>query len=201
MNVYGYDPTAGLKHACVVNAAVAYIVHDTGQVVILSINQVIKIKGLNHNLFHLMQSCMNGVLIDEVPKFLAPILHETTDATQIENPFDATHIIIIPLKLNRVTTYFKVRKPTWEEYEDQNIPKIELMVEAPPWDPSNPDYSQQEQSMFDYRGWFVSPNTPARGQLYINSVTAYAYDAANVMDDDNYATVLDSSLQSKCNYQ
>ena len=46
--------------------------------------------------------------------------------------------------------------------------------------------------MFDYRGWIVSPNTPVRGQLFINSVTLYAYDAANVMDDDNYATVLES---------
>ena len=46
--------------------------------------------------------------------------------------------------------------------------------------------------MFDYRGRFVSPNSPARGQLCINSVTLYAYDAADVMADDNYATVLDS---------
>ena len=65
-------------------------------------------------------------------------------------------------------------------------------MEAPPWNPSSPDYSQQEQSMSDCRGWFVSSNTPAVGQLYINSVTLYAYDAADVMDDDNYATVLDS---------
>ena len=54
--------------------------------------------------------------------------------------------------------------------------------------------------MFDDRGWFVSPNTPARGQWYINSVTLYACDAADVMNDDNYATMLDnyattSSLQ------
>ena len=49
--------------------------------------------------------------------------------------------------------------------------------------------------MFDYSGQFVSPTTTARGQLLINSVTLYAYDAADVMDDINYATVLNSSLQ------
>ena len=65
--------------------------------------------------------------------------------------------------LNRVTRYFKVKKSTEEEYEDQNIHKIELMVEAPLWDPSSPEYSCQKQSMFDYRGWYVRPNTPARG--------------------------------------
>ena len=66
------------------------------------------------------------------------------------------------------------------------------MAEAPPWDLYSPNFSQQEQSMFNYRGCFVSPDTPARGQLFINCVTSYAYDAADVMDDDNCATVLDS---------
>ena len=43
-----------------------------------------------------MQCYMNGVLIDEVPKFLAPVPSETTHAIELENPFDATHPIIIP---------------------------------------------------------------------------------------------------------
>ena len=46
--------------------------------------------------------------------------------------------------------------------------------------------------MFDYRGQFASPNIPARRQLFINSVTLYANDAADVMDDDSYGTVLES---------
>ena len=65
------------------------------------------------------------------------------------------------------------------------------MVEAPPWDPPIPEFSRQEESMFDYRGWLLGYNTSSRGQLFINSVTSYAYDAADVMDDDNYATVLE----------
>ena len=66
-------------------------------------------KGLDHHLLCPMQCHMNGVLIDEVPKFLAPVLSETTHATQLENSFDATHQIIIPLKLNAVISYFMVR--------------------------------------------------------------------------------------------
>ena len=92
---------------------------------------------------------MNGVLIDEVPKFLAPIHNETIHAIQIVNPFVDNHPIIIPLKLKKVTSYFDVRKPTCEEYKDQNIFKIELMVEASSWDLSSPEFSSQEQSMFD----------------------------------------------------
>ena len=46
--------------------------------------------------------------------------------------------------------------------------------------------------MLDYRGWFVIPTTPTRGQLFINSATSYAYNAADVMDDGNFATMLKS---------
>ena len=55
---------------------------------------------------------MNGGLIDVVPKCLAPVPSETMHAIQLENLFDATHPTIISLKLNGVTSYFEVRKPT-----------------------------------------------------------------------------------------
>ena len=103
VNLYGYNPKAGLKHACIVNAAVAYIVPETGQIFIISINQAIEMKGLGHHHHCLMQCCMNGVLINEVPNFLAPFHSETMHAIQLENPFNATHPINISLKLNRVT--------------------------------------------------------------------------------------------------
>ena len=64
--------------------------------------------GLDHHILCPMQYCTN-----------APVSSETTHAIQ--------------LILNRATSYFKVRMPTWEEYENQNILKIELMAEAPPW--------------------------------------------------------------------
>ena len=96
-----------------------------------------------------MQCHMNGVLFDKVPKFMAPIRTETTHAILLENSFDATNPIIIPMKLNGVTSYFEMRTP--EEYKDQNILKIELTAEAPPWDLSSPQFSRQEQNIFDYR--------------------------------------------------
>ena len=130
--------------------------------------------------------------MDEAPNFLTLVPSETMHAIQIENTFDATHLIIIPLKLNGVPNYVEVRKPAQEDHEYLIIVKIEVTAETPPWDPSSSDYKQQKQSMINYRGRFVSPNTPAREQLYINSVILYAYDAADVIYDDNYATVLDS---------
>ena len=83
-----------------------------------------------------------------------------------------------------------MRSPTEEECEDESIHNIELMPEASSWNLPSPEFSRQEQSMFKYRGQFASPNIAAMRQLYIDSVTSYAYDAADVLDDDNYATVL-----------
>ena len=65
-------------------------------------------------------------------------------AIQIENPFDTPDPIIIPLKLSTVTSYFDVRKPAQDEYEDQNILKIEPTAEAPSWDMSSPDSAKIE---------------------------------------------------------
>ena len=69
-------------------------------------------------------------------------------------------------------------------------------MEVPTWDPSSPEYSRQEQNMFEYRRHIVSPTTPARGQIFINSLTLYAYVVADVMDDDNYTTVLESFVNT-----
>ena len=46
----------------------------------------------------------------------------------------------------------------------------------------------------------ISPYTTERGQLFINSVTLHAYDAADVVNNDNYAMMIElfviiSSLQ------
>ena len=49
--------------------------------------------------------------------------------------------------------------------------------------------------MFDYRGWFVGINTQSMGHFFINSVTSYYYDAADVMENGNYATVLEMFCQ------
>ena len=87
-----------------------------------------------------------------------------------------------------------MRKPTWEENEEQNILKIELKGETPLWDPLSTEFSSHEHSMFNYRACFIRPNTPARRQYFINSVTSHADDAVNVIDHDSYTTVLESFI-------
>ena len=55
-------------------------------------------------------------------------------------------------------------------------------------------FAKQEDGMLDYRGHLLSHTTPSRGQLVINSVESLANDAVDVMDDENFATILTPSL-------
>ena len=80
INVYGYGPKAGSKHAHIVDAAFTDTLAETGQVVILSINEAVEMNGFDHHPLCPMQCCMNGVLINEVPKFLVPIPSEIMHA-------------------------------------------------------------------------------------------------------------------------
>ena len=59
---------------------------------------------------------MNGVKVNELPKFLAEVPDETTHALQVMNPLDEG-LMNIPMSLFGVTSYFPVRKPTIEEWE------------------------------------------------------------------------------------
>ena len=63
-----------------------------------------------------MQWHLNGVQISEVPKFLAENLSETTHALQLTDPFDTAHLLIIPLQLSGMTSYFDVYSPSVAEY-------------------------------------------------------------------------------------
>ena len=111
------------------------------------IKQTIHIDGIVNHLLCLMQCHLNGVQIIEVPKFLAKNLIEITHAIELVDPFHAVHPLIIPFQLSSVTSYFDVYSPSVAEYEDDNIPKIHLTAEEPPWDPLTNEYSERETCM------------------------------------------------------
>ena len=77
VNVYGYDPKVGSKCVSIINVTVAYTEPETGQVVIFLIKKVIEMKSIDHHFLCPMQCQINGVMINEFPKFLSPILSET----------------------------------------------------------------------------------------------------------------------------
>ena len=79
----------------------------------------------------------------------------------------------------------------------EEIPKIHLTVEEPPWDPSTNEYSEQETQRLDHQGQINIPATAARGPLFVTAVVSYslAYDATDVIDNDNVATALEAQIQ------
>ena len=81
-----------------------------------------------------MQCHVNGVQISEVHKFLAENPSETTNAIELVKPFVASHPMIIPPQLSKVISYFDVYYPSVAEYENDDIQKINLTAEEPPWD-------------------------------------------------------------------
>ena len=72
---------------------------------------------------------MNGVVVDEAPKFLASIPSEILHVIQFGSHFDAIHPKIISLSIYGITSYIYVRKSTWEENDYTNISKKDLTGE------------------------------------------------------------------------
>ena len=138
-------------------AAVAYDHPQTGQVYMLVVNQAIEVPHLQHHLLCPMQCRMNGVKLNELPKFLADDPDESTHALQVGDPLDSGHPLTIPLSLKGVTSYFRVRKPTIQEWEDEDsYPRIELTAEEPVWDPGDSEFCDNEEKMIDFRGQVIS---------------------------------------------
>jgi hypothetical protein len=156
---------------------------------------------------------MNGVVIHEVPKFLMTNPTTSTHSILIADPTDAAHPYIIPLQLEGIVGYFEYALPTSAEYEDDDIPHLELTATAPAWDPYDKDFAALEESHLDFRGRFVSaaqcdgPHCMAEmGTLLADAVhgeephwklspVSLQYDAADVTDDDNLGAALDAACQ------
>ena len=79
-----------------VNDTVCYDNPHNGQKYTLMINHMVQISGLPNHLSCPMQCWLNGVQIDEVPKFLADSPSKTAYAIQIRDHINAAHMLIIP---------------------------------------------------------------------------------------------------------
>ena len=94
------------------------------------INQAICIDGLVNHLLLPMLCHLNGVQINEVPKFLGKTPSKRTYAIELVDPFDTACLVIILLKLSGVTSYFDVYSPSITESENEEIPKIHLTAKS-----------------------------------------------------------------------
>ena len=86
---------------------------------------------------------MVGVKINELPKFLAEDIDENTHAIIFNDLLNPNKPPIIPLLLNRITSYLPYREPRESEYDDESIPHIDMMSEPPVWEPSEASFTEK----------------------------------------------------------
>ena len=83
--------------------------------------------------------------------------------------------------------------------ENDDVSKIHLTAEEPPWDLSTSEYSERETRMLDYQGQISISATVAKGPAFVSAVISYslAYNATDAMDYDNLVTGLSAQIQIK----
>ena len=97
----------------------------------MMINQAIYVPEVEHCLLCPMQFRMNSVTIHEVPKFLTTNPTPSTHSILIADPTNLGHPYTISLQLKGVVSYFEYSLPTSAEFEDINIPHLELRAASP----------------------------------------------------------------------
>ena len=178
IKILGYDPALGNKEYQTVASALAYDHPQTGQTYYFVIYQGIEDPKLDHSPVSLYQYRVNDMTINDVPKILTPNPTIETHPICVPNPYDKPGTLISPLVLDSMTSYLPMKKPTMNEWHSGVYPRVNLTSEDLTFDPSNPSYTEQEDSITDFRGDSVVNDPAAREytQLVINSLSSLAVD-------------------------
>jgi hypothetical protein len=141
-----HTETQSLK---IVSAAMGYTIPETGNMVLLIAHQSIFSPSLSHNLLSIMQMRLHDVIVNETPKFQS--LNPTKQSHSISVRGDHVEdVLLIPLDLHGVVSYFPTFKPT--QLESETCERYELTYETPEYDPSATTFHDQESGMVDSWG-------------------------------------------------
>jgi hypothetical protein len=110
-----------------------YTLPQSGQTVPLIVHQSIFSPSLNHNLLSIMQMRLHYVIVNETPKFqfLNPTKLSHSIRVRGDNVVD---VLVIPLELHCVVSFFPTFKPTQLEFE--TCDRYELPYESTEYDTS-----------------------------------------------------------------
>ena len=120
----------------------------------LIINQAIDVPGMKTILLSTMQMRDNDLRVNDEPKFMVPNPTEDHNAITIPHneDIDNGEPLRIPLSLKGVFTYFPVRRPTKQEYENTPLSRrYTLTADSPSWEPDTNRFAEQESAMLDTR--------------------------------------------------
>ena len=139
VDVSGFAAMLGSIELPIVTAAVTYYHSITGKVYILVFHQAIQCHSMENYLLCPMQCHVNGVVINDTPKFCVHNPDDLAHAIEVDDSMDPDATLYIPLLLRGVISCFNVRCPSTDKFEDEDIPKIVMMYQFPKGDPANPD--------------------------------------------------------------
>ena len=101
---------------------------------------------MEHNILSPIMMRLNGLLVDECPKFLCP-----NPAIETNYIFFPTENTQLPLALHVTTSYISTRRTKGMSEVNEHINPV-LTSENSDWDPSSPIYDQQESVMKNWKG-------------------------------------------------
>jgi len=172
VNVVGYDKSLGTQTYAIVSGMFANDDPQMRRTLHLDIHQAIHIPHLDHHQLCPMQCCVNEVIVNDLPKFLASDPTDQMHALTVKDPDNPLQLVILPLTLRGVTSMLNVRPVTINEFNSLDHPRLHLTSETLTWDPSTTLYEEQETVMIDYSGNIIS-NAVVRGSsqtLVINEL-------------------------------
>jgi hypothetical protein len=136
----------------IVHGSLAY---DCPYTFVLLVHHALHFPEMDHNLIPPFQMRVNGVMINECPKFPSP--RPTDETHSLYFPSDD---ISLPLSVIGSTSFLHTRKPTHYKYENKQ--QLELTGEAPEWNLHSVDFAAQEENMVDDYG-LIRNNPHGRG--------------------------------------
>ena len=194
MDVSGWDASYGSVECPTISWSISYDHPTSGKIYMLVYHQAIHCPRLTSYLMSPIQSWMAGVRINDLPKFLAEEPDENTQPIIVDDPLNHNEPLVTPLALKVVTSYLPSRKPRVSEYEDESIPHIDITIKEPVWDLSETIFSEQEDTMTDFRGEVINNETITRGRRIINSLSTSKYHAVDFTDDKYLYTALNTKV-------
>ncbi len=137
-----------------------------------------------------MQCCVNDVIFNNLPKFLAADPTDQTHALTLTGPDNPLQPVTLPLMLRGVTLVLNVRSRTINEFNSHDHLRLHLTSETLTWNPTTDLYEKQENAMMDYSGNIVRDAAVRGPKLILNELHSLTTDLADLMQDCNFHQVL-----------
>ena len=179
------DQLGKLQNVPIVDCVVAHDCPYMNKTVLLAMYNALYIPEMEENLIPPFALWRQGNVVNDIPKI------------QIDTPTELDHCLIlddrrvhIPLRLVGTMSYFRTRKPSMDEYEEDVLHNqlIDLNVNEAKWDLMDPSFAREEASMLDFEGRVVERNSLSQDFFDVDVSDEQTYDIfkVNVLKEDDH---------------